>query len=147
MSPIALTVGIVLLMAVILVVVLIVFRRVAVKREQAARERFPNARMIVAGANFYGQESRGVTQLRGNGTLVLTDDEVYFEQWVTRREFHIPLTAIQAIETPTSHLGKTNFRPLLKIVFKDKAGNTDSMAWLVPDVVGLKNALEQERRE
>ncbi len=146
MSPIALVAAIVLLVALILVIVFMSLRRMAAGREQAARERFPSAKMIVAGANFFGQESRGVTQMRGNGTLVLTDAEVFFEQWMPRREFRIPLTAIQSIETPTSHLGKTNFRPLLKVIFKGETGNTDSMAWLVRDVEGLKRALEEARR-
>jgi hypothetical protein len=146
MSPIPLAAAIVLLVAVILVIVFIALRRMAAAREQAARERFPTAKAIVSGALLYGQESRGVTQMRGNGTLVLTNTELYFERWLPRREFRIPLTAIQAIETPTSYLGKTNFRPLLKVVFRNEAGNTDSMAWLVPDVEGLKRTLEEVRR-
>jgi len=130
----------------IIAAVFIPLRRVAAQRAQAARERFPNAKLIVPGANFFGQESGGVMQMRGNGTLVLTDSELYFERWVARKEYRIPLNAIQAIETPTSFLGKTNFRPLLKVVFKDEAGHTDSMAWLVRDLEGVKRALEDARR-
>jgi len=87
-----------------------------------------------------------VTQLRGNGTLVLTDSELYFERWVPHREYRIPLASIRAIETPSSFLGKTNFRPLVKVVFQTEAGQTDSIAWLVRDVEGLKQAIEEARR-
>jgi hypothetical protein len=124
---------------------LYLLRRAMLDRAQAARERFPNAKLVVPGANFYGQESKGVMQLRGNGTLVLTDTELYFEMLVPQREFRIPLAAIQALETPSSYLGKTNFRPLLKVVYRDESGQNDSMGWLVPDVDAVKRAIEAAR--
>jgi hypothetical protein len=83
-----------------------------------------------------------VKQGRGNGTLVLTDSELYFERWLPRKEFHVPLSTIQSIETPTSFLGKTNFRKLLKVDFRNDAGQNDAIAWLVPDLEGTKQALE-----
>jgi hypothetical protein len=142
MSSQILIVGMILLIVIAVGVTFVSLRQLSLARYAAARERFPNAKVIIRSANFFGQESRGVMQLRGNGTLALTDTELFFEQWIPRREFRIPLSAIQAIEMPASFLGKTNFRPLLKVVFKDEAGNTDSMAWLVPNVEGLKRALE-----
>lgn len=135
----------VLIFTVVFGVTLSILRRQALNRAQAARERFPNAKLIVPGANFYGQESKGVMQMRGNGTLVLTDNELYFEGWLPRREFRIPVSAIQSIETPNSYLGKTNFRPLLKVAFKDDAGGIDSMAWLVSDVEAARQAVEAAR--
>jgi hypothetical protein len=147
MEPLVLFIGIVVFVLVIIAAVFIPLRRLAAQREQAARQRFPNAKRIVPGALFYGQESRGVRQLRGNGTLVLTDSELYFEKWLPRHEHRITLDAIQAIETPSSYLGKTNFRPLLKVVFKDAAGNIDSMGWLVSDLEGTIRALEEARRQ
>jgi len=146
MSPIELTLAIVVLVVVILAAVFIPLRRMAARRTEAVRARFPKARLIIPGANFFGQESQGVMQMRGNGTLALTDSELYFEQYITRKEFHIPLTAIQSIETTNSHLGKTIFRPLLKIIIKDNVGQTDSMAWYVPDLEGTIRALEEARR-
>src|SRR5512134_3616363 len=121
MSPVALILGIVALVAAILAAVFIPLRWRAARRAQAARERFPNARLIVPGANFFGQQSHGVTQMRGNGTLVLTDSELYFERWLLRRDYHIPLSAIQGVETPNSFLGKTVFQPLLKVIFQNEA--------------------------
>src|SRR5512147_2315477 len=109
--------GTLLVIAVILGIVFSQLRRVGKARGEAARQRFPNARAIVAGANFFGQQSHGVTQLRGNGTLVITDSEVYFEMWLPRRELTIPLSAVQGSETVRGFLGKTVGRPLLKINF------------------------------
>jgi hypothetical protein len=130
----------------IIVIAVIVFAATStvyvMQQNRAAKERYPNAKLIVPGANFYGQESFGVTQLRGNGILVLTDTELYFKKWLQGREYHIPYAAIQAVETPTSFLGKTNFRPLVKVVFRNDSGQIDSMAWLVRDVEALKGAIE-----
>jgi hypothetical protein len=145
MSPLLLVVIIVVIILAIVGVAYIAIQRVFARRAQTIGERFPQAKTIVAGANFFGQESRGVAQLRGNGTLVLTDSELYFELLIPRREFRIPLASIQAIETVSSHLGKTVGRPLLKVVFLNEAGQNDSIAWYVPDVEGLKQAIESAR--
>lgn len=146
MSPLGLTLIIILVILLILGVIFLFLRRVAAKRARAVRERFPNARLIIPSANFFGQESLGGMQGRGNGTLALTDNELYFERWVLRKEYHIPLSAIQSVETTMSHLGKSIFRPLLKVVYINEMGNTDSIAWYVPDVEGVKRALEEARR-
>jgi hypothetical protein len=145
MSPAVIIIIVTLIVLVLLSVVLGMLRRYATKRVQAARERFPTAKLIIPSANFYGQESKGVAQMRGNGTMVLTNTELYFEQWLTNREFRIPLSAIQAIETPSAYLGKTNFRPILKVVFRDESGQTDAMGWIVPDVEAAKQAINDAR--
>lgn len=98
---------------------------------------------VSSSANFFGQESLGVTQLRGNGVLVLTNEELYFEMWLPKREFHIPISSIVDIETPKSHLGKTKFRPLLKVVFKNEKGEIDSVAWLLRNVPHWKEGLKK----
>jgi len=144
------TVEIIIVLALIFTVVfgvtLSILRRETMSRAQAAQKLFPNAKLIVPGANFYGQESKGKVQMRGNGILVLTEDELYFEWLLPRREFRIPLSAIQAVETPSSFLGKTNFRPLLKVVFKNDSGQTDAMGWIVPDVEAARQAIEAARQ-
>lgn len=142
MSPTDLAFIIVVGILLVIVVLLMMLRRQFAERERVARERFPNAKMIIRGANFFGQQSLGVTQGRGNGILVLTDTELYFERLLPRKEFHIPLAAIQSIETPTSFLTKTVFRPLLKVVFQNDAGQIDAMAWYMEDVEGTKRTIE-----
>jgi hypothetical protein len=71
---IAVVVGVVLV-GVVLFVAVAAVSRAARKAAEAARAQYPNARHVEAGALFFGQESRGVTQMRGNGTLVFTNDE------------------------------------------------------------------------
>jgi hypothetical protein len=143
MAPLVIVAIVIFVTGMLLVGMLFALRSLAVGRERAAQIRFPNARAIVSGANFFGQESSGVGQLRGNGTLVLTDQELYFERWLPQREYRIPLSAIHSIETPTAFLGKSNSRPLLKVNYQDADGNTDAMAWLLPDLAGFKRQLEE----
>ena len=38
-------------------------------------------------ANFFGQESLGLGQVRGNGVLVLTEKELYFEMWSPKKYY------------------------------------------------------------
>jgi hypothetical protein len=121
-------------------------RNLARRRQKAMLQRYPNARSIISGANFFGQESKGVFQTRGNGTLAITDTELVFEKWVPRREYVIPLNQIVAIEMPKSFLGKTTFTPLLKIVYRTDAGEQDAIAWSVRDAAGVKLQLEQGMR-
>jgi hypothetical protein len=141
--------GLVVFFVVVFGGVFVVLRNVARQKEASARERYPNARHIDRAASFFGQESRGVTQLRGNGTLLLTDSDLIFEMWVPNREFRIPLRSIQAIENPASFLGKSRFTPLLKVVYTNDQGTTDSMAWQVPDLSGwmrlVNEALAQSK--
>jgi hypothetical protein len=109
-------------------------RNIAQQKEASARARYPQARQIDRAASFFGQESRGAMQMRGNGTLILTDSDLIFEMWVPNTEFRIPLRRIQALENPTSFLGKSRFTPLLKVVYTNEQGTTDAMAWQVPDL-------------
>ena len=122
-----------------------VLRQAASQKEASARQRYPNALAIDRAASFFGQESRGVTQMRGNGTLILTDTDLIFEMWVPNSTFRVPLRSIQRIEHPTSFLGKTRFAPLLKVVFTAEALATDSMAWQVRDLEGWVNKINAAR--
>ena len=85
-------------------------------------------------ANFFGLESRGPAQIRGNGFLGLSDDELVFVMWLPRRTIRIPRASMSSIDRPRSHLGKTVGHPLLKILFTNAEGQTDSAAWLVRDL-------------
>lgn len=118
---------------------------IARQKEASARERYPTARQIDRAASFFGQESRGVAQVRGNGTLILTDAELIFELWVPHREFRIPLRQIQSLENPTAFLGKSRFTPLLKVVYTNAQGRPDAMAWQVSDLSGWMRQINQAR--
>jgi hypothetical protein len=92
-------------------------------------------------ANSFGVESCGIAQIRGNGCLALTADEVLFVMWVPRRELRISRERISAVERAGSHLGKTVGRPLLRVRFADEVGRDDSVAWLVHDLPAWEAAL------
>jgi len=89
---------------------------------------------ISNGANFFGQESLKLKQVRGNGVLVLTPEELYFEMWVPKRICQIPIINIIDIEVTKWHLKKTKNRNLLKIIFTNLSGEIDSAAWLINDL-------------
>lgn len=88
-----------------------------------------------------GLQSRGKGQVRGNGWLVLTDDELRFKQWIPAREDRIPLAAITGVETPRVWLGKTVGRKLLCVRWRTPGGGDDAMAWEVRDLDGWLAAL------
>lgn len=125
--------------------VFIVLRNLARKKEASAGERYPNARQIDRAASFFGQESLTRRQMRGNGTLILTDSDLIFEMWLPNKQFGIPLRSIQSIENPTSFLGKSRFTPLLKVVYTNDQGAIDSMAWQVPDLDGWMRLINEAR--
>jgi hypothetical protein len=125
--------------------VLVVLRNMARQKEASARARYPNARQIDRAASFFGQESRGAAQMRGNGTLILTSSDLIFEMWVVNKEFRIPLQSIQSLENPSSFLGKSRFTPLLKVVYTNEQGTTDAMAWQVPDLSGWMRHINEAR--
>jgi hypothetical protein len=94
-------------------------------------------------ANFFGIESHGAMQIRGNGILLLTDTDLVFGMFRPTREFLIPLAKIDKIELAESHLTKTVFQPLLKVSFTNDAGDADSVAWWLANPTEWKNVLEQ----
>jgi hypothetical protein len=119
------------------------FRR---KRRQVAEEvraRLGDSEILAIdeSANSFGVESAGVMQIRGNGCLAATRDEVLFIMWVPRKELSIPRPWITAVERADSHLGKSKFRPLLRLRFTDEQGRADSVAWAVRDLPAWEAAL------
>lgn len=138
--------GLAVFFAVIFGGVFVVLGYGARQKEASARKRYPTARQIDRAASFFGQESRGGTQMRGNGTLILTDAELIFEMWVPNTEFRIPLHSIHSLENPTAFLGKSRFSPLLKVVYTNAQGSTDAMAWQVSDLSGWMGQLNHRCR-
>jgi len=95
-------------------------------------------------ANSFGVESAGKWQVRGNGNLALTEHELLFAQWVPNRLVRIPRKSIVQVTTARSHLGKTVFRDLLKVVWTTELGTQDSIALWVRDLDGWLAALGAE---
>lgn len=94
-------------------------------------------------ANFFGIESLGFRQVRGNGILMLTEKDLVFGMFQPKRDFIIPLALIEKIELTESHLNKTVLQPLLKVYFTNEKGEADSVAWWVVNPKEWKNLLEQ----
>lgn len=116
------------------------------KRRRAAasdvRARLGDSAVLVdESANFFGIESRGKAQMRGNGHLAASADEIVFVMWLPRRELTIPRERVTAVERTRSHLGKSVGRELLRVRFANDAGEPDSVAWLVRDLGAWEAAL------
>jgi len=91
-------------------------------------------RLVEPVAELLGLSSAGRNQPRGNGTLAASDEEVLFAMWVPRRTLRINRADIVAVDTPRSHRGRTRFRPLLRITYRDGAGRDERAAWAVGDL-------------
>ena len=85
-------------------------------------------------SNFFGLESLGVWKVRGNGVLLLTEDELFFGMWKPKKELLIPVESILEITNPKTHMHRSVFRPLLKVIFSNQNGETDSGAWFVREL-------------
>ena len=93
-----------------------------------------NIRAIDSGANFFGLKSSGAGQIRGNGCLAATDDEILFRMWWPKKEIRIQRDRIASVASTKTHIGKSVGRPLLLVSFADEVGQEDSAAWLVADL-------------
>jgi hypothetical protein len=98
------------------------------------------------GANCFGLESLGATQLRGNGLLALADDELVFLQFMPKRVVRVPLEEIIVVDECDWWLGKSVFQPLLRVAWREGAGQ-ERAAWWVRDAAGWRTALERARKD
>lgn len=135
-----------LVIAVVVVGVLLVGVVAVVRKGAAGARARIDGRLAELGpertakANFFGNESRGATQVRGLGTLALTADEVVFLQLVPSFELRIPRAAVTATSVARSFLGKTQGRDLLVLEWSTTEG-TDRAAFDVPDLDAWRRAL------
>jgi hypothetical protein len=83
-------------------------------------------------SNFFGLQSLGIKQLRGNCVLILTKNHLHSYFILPRYDIKIPLKNIENISLTKSFLGKSIFKNLIKVDFK-KGDKTDSAAWFVHD--------------
>lgn len=107
------------------------------------QERFPTEQILLSdtSANFFGLESRGSFQIRGNGALVLTQDELWFSPFINKENISIPTEKIQVVRLVDSHLGKRILgRQLIYVQFQGSQG-LDSAAWLVEDPNSWQSAI------
>ena len=125
--------------------IIIMSRRFGARRAHEVVSQFEGKTIhgVTSNANFFGQQSKGLGQVRGNGVLVLTEDELYFQLWAPKRELKIPYAALRGVEVVKSFLGKTKFKPLLKVDFENDQGEADAAAWLVSNLDQWKSGLEK----
>ncbi len=119
-------------------------KRMRTAGEQRMRERFTDSQIVRKDltANFFGLQSRGAGQIRGNGVLVLARNELWFSRFMAREDLSIPLKTIQGVRLVDSHLGKRILnRQLVWVQFHTPAG-LDAVAWAVADPSGWKQAIE-----
>lgn len=109
---------------------------------QRFSELYPNAIFIMEVQSF-GQQSLGMAQVRGNGTLALTSDTLHFQLWRPNRALAIPLNSITKLDVIRSFLGKTTFSNLLKIEFSNQDGQADAIALRLNNLDDIKQQIEQ----
>lgn len=97
--------------------------------------------------DFFGQQSAGRTQLRGNGSLLLTSDELHFSRWLPKKSLVIPLDDIENIERVDSFLGKKKNRELLKVDFNNTQGNRDSAAWFLDNMHAWEHVIKDNLKK
>ncbi|NPD90286.1 MAG: hypothetical protein HGN29_16360 [Asgard group archaeon] len=115
------------------------------KRKREIIAKFQNEEILEISffSNFYGVASKKFKQVRGNGVLILTKEEIFFGMFIPKKEIKIPLKSIIEVKTPKWFLGKTRFRPVLVIDFINEEGKTDSAAWEVRNINGWKSRLKR----
>lgn len=128
--------GIAGFMAVALLTVWLLLRRLARRADEALQAELGTTPVLLKdrGANFFGVESKGMAQVRGNGVLVLTAADLRFRLWAPERTLTIELSRIRELTVVRSHLGRSKGMDLLKVSFENDAGESDSVAWLVRDL-------------
>lgn len=118
----------------LLLVLRLVFSAVRRTLQAEIRKRFSDDGVILSdlSANFFGRLSAGRGQIRGNGALVLTGEELFFLMALPRRRLSLPLADIERVRLGKSFLGKGVFHPLLKVEFVSPTGR-DEAAWAVKE--------------
>ncbi len=120
-----------------------VFKSVRNKLDSTIQERFDKNNIIGATtrANFLGEKSKGGKQIRGNGAIILTADQLVFIRAMPFKEYIIPINSIQRVSMPNSFNGKSVFSKLLCVHFVFK-GTEDSIAWAIENPEKWQESIE-----
>jgi hypothetical protein len=137
--------GLLVVFLLIFIVQTVVMKTIVPKLEARITETYKEDQILLkdAGAMSLGLTSRGVTQGRGNGALVLTANTLHWFQFVPKSsDVLISRADITEVTTTRSHLGKAIGRDLLLVKFTYN-GQPDSMAWHVTDLQAWLSKLQQ----
>lgn len=115
------------------------------KRIKEILDKFQGKNIVISSnnANFFGQQSHKSLQMRGNGVLLLTHYDLFFEMWVPKKVLQIPTSSILKVEITKSFLHKSVFRKLLKVSFQNENGEDDAAAWWVTSLNSWIEELEK----
>lgn len=110
----------------------IIFRQLR-RQEEQVRAKFPGKLVLMTGrgANFAGQKSKGLGQVRGNGVLLLFEDMLHYEMLLPQKTLSIPLEKITRVGKENSFLAKTKGIPLMVVEFTNEDGQPDAAGWWV----------------
>ena len=140
---------IILGLIVLLTILSLIFRLVQKKMLHVVAQRFKTNEIVLLdlGANFFGLSSKGLKQVRGNGALVMTENQLWFHRAAPSWEISIPLEHIRAFDLRRTHLGKgIAFKSVLYVEFISEIGQ-DSIAWALREPQKWIDALTSATRK
>ena len=96
-------------------------------------------------ANFGGIRSLGQSQCKGNGILVLTDNEIFFSQYCCGGEdgIAIPLDKINNVKSESTYLGRTQLGMKHLIIEYQVDGKEDAIGFLLRDLKSWMDKLQK----
>lgn len=94
-------------------------------------------------ANCFGKQSLGAMQLRGNGGLVLTQDQLHFIPLAGAPSVQVSLKDLTDVELVGSFLGKAVGRKLLKVSWGGETA--DAAAFVVKEPERWRAEIERLR--
>ena len=122
----------------------LIYSRISKRLHKLITNKFDKEEILGATtrANFFGIKSKGGAQVRGNGALVLTRNELYFIRAVPQKEYRIPLNSVRDVSMPRFFNGRSVFAPLLCVNYDAEYGE-DSIAWALKDAKKWKDTIEK----
>lgn len=145
-SYITVTIIIVVAVTILIATIRAISMKVQKRMLEEIERRFDGKKIhsMTSSANFFGLTSKGIGQTRGQGALVLAEDELFFLMAVPKKEYSIPYNKITEVDLKKSHLGKSIGRDLLHVSF-DTEYDQDSIAWSVREPGQWKMAIDKLR--
>ncbi len=145
-NPFVILIGTLLIVALFAVFLLTIFIQATRRRvDQRIRTTLTDApkRLETPSARFLGFLSGTGEQLKGSGSLVLTDNQLLFFQALPPHNLTLPLAAVREATTVSTYQKKNYSRPILKVTFSTHHGQ-DAAAWVIPDPEPWISALTAE---
>ena len=121
------------------VIVIIFFFMLKKKQDEIERnfqKRFAGKKILLMDkyALYVARERDGYSHFRGNGYLVLTNDELFFERQLNKMIVKIPVNSILGVDKTRRLGGQAPGKLMLKVNFKNSDGSEDAIAWKVKEL-------------